>query len=343
MKHLYSQAKFSTNDIAQFRLNVLTFYENHGLAATQEAFRVSRSTIFSWKKKLTDADGRLTALLPGSTRPHAVRRMIVDHRILVFIKGWRELFGRIGKEKVKVLLDAFCHKEHLPTISVSKVGRIIKRNNWFFHRSGSIYHNPNHHWGEKRRKKARVPARYQSTKAGELLQLDSLVRFDLNIKRYIVTAIDLYSKFSFAFSYKSLSSTVALNFYQKLTMVAPFRIRAVKTDNGLEFLGVFDAYLKKQGVPHYFSYPRTPQSNAFVERFNRTIQEEFVEANRGDLEEPVVFNAKLMEYLLYYNTVRPHQALQYLTPMGFMVKEAAESRMYWTSTIDEEVTILFRH
>lgn len=138
--------------------------------------------------------------------------------------------------------------------------------------------------------------------------------------------------FSFAFAYKNLSSRVALDFYQKLKLIAPFKISALKTDNGQEFLGEFDLFLTEEGGKHYFSYPRTPQSNSFIERFNRTIQEEFVEANLEFLENPQEFNAKLVDYLLYYNTVRPHQALDYLTPMGFMIKEDLESKKYWTST-----------
>jgi len=58
----------------------------------------------------------------------------------------------------------------------------------------------------KRKPKLRITSTYKSRKPGKLLQLDTLVKFELGIKRYILTAIDLYSKFSFAFAYKSLSS-----------------------------------------------------------------------------------------------------------------------------------------
>ena len=332
MKHIYSQSKFSSSDIAQFRLEVITFYDRHGLLATREAFKVGRSTIFLWKKQLKEGNGSLMSLIPKSTRPKTLRRMVVDKKILDFIHNLREYNVRIGKDKIKVLLDAYCLREGFPLVSSSKIGRIIKRNNWFFRKQGRMYHNPAYRWGLKRRKRDRISSRYKSRKAGELLQLDTVVRFDLNIKRYIITAIDLYSKFSFAFSYRSLSSRIALDFYQKLELIVPFRVKAVKTDNGLEFLGEFDSYLKNKGVTHYFSYPRTPKSNAYIERFNRTIQEEFVNANLEYLEDTVLFNTKLMDYLLYYNTVRPHQSLNYLTPMGFMLKEDLESKKYWTST-----------
>lgn len=333
MKHLYSQTKFDGNETAKFRLKVIQFFDQFGVKATKEAFSVGRSTIFLWKKKLKEENGSLLALLPSSTRPKTPRRMVVDQKILAFIKNLRENNGRIGKEKIRVLLDAYSQREGLLTISSSKIGRIIKRNQWFFYQQGRIYHDPASGWAEKKRKsKARVSSSYKSKSPGELLQLDTLVKFDLGIKRYILTAIDLFSKFSFAFSYKSLSSRIALDFYQKLKLIAPFKISAIKTDNGQEFLGEFDLCLVKEGVKHYFSYPRTPQSNSYVERFNRTIQEEFVDAHLELLEDTQVFNTKLVDYLLYYNTVRPHQALNYLTPMGFMIKEDLESKKYWTST-----------
>lgn len=62
-------------------------------------------------------------------------------------------------------------------------------------------------------------------------------------------------------------------------LISGFKILVVKTDNGHKFLGYFEKYLKDKNITQYFSYPRTPKSNAYVERFNRTIQEEFVESN----------------------------------------------------------------
>lgn len=332
MKHLTSISRFDGNEVAKFRLKVISFSKTYGVKAACEAFGVGRSTLFLWKKNLREKGGELLSLVPSSTRPKRTRRMMVDSKILDFIKNLRENNTRIGKEKIKVLLEAYCQQEGLPLISASKIGRVIKRNNWFFIKQGRIYHNPNHRWGEVKRKKERISPSFKSREPGELLQLDTLVRFDLGLKRYILTAIDLFSKFSFAFSYRSLSSRIALDFYRKLELVAPFKIKAVKTDNGLEFLGEFEAHLPKQGVKHFFSYPRTPQSNAFIERFNRTLQEEFVEAHLEFLEDIGEFNIKLVDYLLYYNTVRPHQALNYLTPMGFMIKEDLKSKKYWTST-----------
>lgn len=92
-------------------------------------------------------------------------------------------------------------------------------------------------------------------------------------KRYILTAIDLYSRFSFAYGYERISSRNARDFVDKLTKVAPFSIEGIKTDNGSDFEGEFDRYLKEKGIKHYYNYPRNPKGNAYVERMNRTLQE----------------------------------------------------------------------
>lgn len=277
MKHTYSINKYSQDEVAQFRLKVLTFYDSYGHKATKEAFAVGRSTIFLWKRNLRQANGSLVALCPTSTASHTRRKMVVDHKVYEFIENLRLNNYRLGKKKIKRLLDAYCLQEKLATISESKIGRIIKVNNLFLPKLGRVYHDP----GKKpsipgtRRIKGRLPKDTQVKAAGDLLQLDTVIKFDRSIKRYIITAIDLYSRFTFAFAYMRLSSAVALDFFEKLELVAPFKVKAIKTDNGREFLGEFDNYLSKNNIKHYFSYPRTPKSNAYIERFNRTIQEEF--------------------------------------------------------------------
>ena len=55
------------------------------------------------------------------------------------------------------------------------------------------------------------------------------------------------------------------------------------TDNGSEYQGEFDEYLKREGIVHCYTYPRCPKMNALSERFNCTVQEEFVEYHEDAL------------------------------------------------------------
>jgi transposase InsO family protein len=63
--------------------------------------------------------------------------------------------------------------------------------------------------------------------------------------------------------------------------------------------------------------PRSPKLNDYVERAQRTHSEEFYEVtdSSSDLGE---LNQALLEWERVYNTVRPHQALGYLTPKEFL-------------------------
>lgn len=316
----------SGNQIIQEKLSIINFFDKHGTRATKDAFNISRSTVYNWKRLYKDSKYNPNSLIPKSKRPINTRRMIVDPEIVGFIKSLRENNYRLGKAKIKTLLDPYCDKLNIPKISESLIGKIINRESMY-------YPKPNIHRKKlKKKDKLRMPVRYKPNCAGELVQIDTIVKYIAGIKRYIITAVDIYSRYSFAYTYKHLSSRTALDFYQKLEICTPFEIKGVKTDNGLEFCGEFDAYLEKHSIKHFFSYPRTPKSNAYVERFNRTLQEEFVEYNVHLIDHVEEFNTKLIEYLIFFNSVRPHYGLDNYTPMGYLVFKDVLSNMSVTYT-----------
>ena len=55
MKSWIKKLEFSKSETAQFRLEVINFYNKHGLSATIDAYGVSRATIFRWKKSLNSS------------------------------------------------------------------------------------------------------------------------------------------------------------------------------------------------------------------------------------------------------------------------------------------------
>jgi transposase InsO family protein len=101
----------------------------------------------------------------------------------------------------------------------------------------------------------------------------------------------------------------ALPFYQERGLV----VTAVLTDNGPEFCGTeghpFELYLALCDLEHRRTTVRHPQTNGFVERFQRTVKEEFFGvALRETLYDSVeALQADLDQWLLHYNTERPHQ------------------------------------
>lgn len=76
--------------------------------------------------------------------------------------------------------------------------------------------------------------------------------------------------------------------------------------------------------------------NAHCERFNRTLQEEFINHHMYHLLEPDKFNQRLMDYLIWYNTKRVHFAFKNkLTPVQFAlesVNQAKECKEGWAHT-----------
>jgi transposase len=150
---LYSLRKFAESEVAQQRMKILQFYEAYGEKATKEAFGADRRVISRWRKRLKDSGGSLMSLVPGSTRPKTVRRSEIPQEIIDFIKSLREQYPRLGKEKIKALLDKHCLQKGMKSISESTIGNIIKRHKFFFQKSGRIYHDPNSKWAQKKVKK----------------------------------------------------------------------------------------------------------------------------------------------------------------------------------------------
>ena len=58
--------------------------------------------------------------------------MEVDLRIIEYIKSLREAHYRLGKRKIKPLVDEYCSQLGIKSISVSTIGKVIKRHNLFF-------------------------------------------------------------------------------------------------------------------------------------------------------------------------------------------------------------------
>ena len=328
---------------AKHKIRVLVFLEKHGLGATLDAFPHKRSALFSWKKTLRDNNGRLESLNEKSTRPKIYRKADWDEDIVNFVETQRNQHPRLGKDKLKPLLDRYCQENNLRTKSASTIGRIIahlkekrrittdKRLS-LQGRTGNLTERKQY-WRLKVRRKD-----YRPEHPGDLVQVDTIVRFINGVKRYIVTAIDLKSEFAFAYGYKNHSSESAADFFSKLQSVAPFKINHVQTDNGSEFDHHFRDYTEKQNVIHFHNYPKCPRMNAYVERFNRTLQEEFIDWRQEtlaiDLEN---FNQALIQWLLWYNTERPHHTLGQTPPMQYVVNyltlNIQKSRMLWTHTI----------
>jgi transposase InsO family protein len=77
--------------------------------------------------------------------------------------------------------------------------------------------------------------------------------------------------------------------------------------------------------------------NAKIERYNRTVQEEFADWRQETMADDISqFTQELMDWLIWYNTKRPHWSLNLKSPMQYLLNllqlPLTESRMLWTDT-----------
>jgi hypothetical protein len=75
---------------------------------------------------------------------------------------------------------------------------------------------------------------------------------------------------------------------------------------------LFDRICRENGVDHLLTQPRSPTTTGKIERFHRTMRAEF--DTRRAFSSLRVAQQALQEWVGYYNTARPHQALNDATP-----------------------------
>lgn len=312
------------------RTRILSFWEKHGDTATSEAFAVSRRTLFRWQAVLRREHGNLNALDPKSTAPKQKRHRRYPSGFTERVIALRTAHPRLGKEKLTSLL-----RDQGFSVSVSFVGRTLtnlKKRGLLpfpvrlslYGRSGNVIERR-----VKPKKKLRRPKGYR------VLEADTVVRFIDGTKRYILTGIDTEKRTAFAAAYTNHGSRSAADFLRKTRVALPDCPSSLQTDNGSEFALHFSAAIGELGLTHFHTYPRSPKMNAHVERFNRTLDEEFLQGNRALLRDDVrAFNDKLIDWLLWYNGERPHHALGQVSPFRAMMRSLPrdECQRWWTDT-----------
>ncbi len=311
---------------AKQRLKILKFWREYGLEATKAAFGAQRSTLFRWQKIYKESGHREESLNPKTQARKNANRREIHSLILAEIKRMRfEVCPNMGKAKVKKDLDIFCRNNKLPIYSKSKIGRIIKEKRIYHHRQKVS------HFGKIKtknsKKKERKPKGFKAKEKGDLIEIDTIVKFVWGVKRYIITAVDVKTKYSFAYAYNNHGSASARNFFQKMEKVFPYEIKRIQTDNGSEFHKCFMDYLKKQDIIHYWNYKGQPTKNGHIEKYNRTIQEEFIDQNEIWLDNVDEFNKKLMNWLIWYNTKRYHWSLDLTSPVDYLINNGLLSKM----------------
>ena len=332
--------RYMITETALKRARILAFWEKHGLQTTMEAFSVKKRTLYDWKRRFVLGGKKPEALNDKKKTPHTKRKRLWPEEVVSEITRQRWEHPNLGKDKLHCILQRFCAAHNIKCPKPQTIGRIIKDLGGL-----RLYPQRISHFGKSkpitRRKVLRKPKDLKATYPGHVVALDTIEKIIYGSRRYIITFEDIYTRFGFAWSTTSHASLAAKEFFDLCLKIFPFPITFVLTDNGSEFAKHFTEELKKLHLIHYHTYPKTPKMNAHCERFNRTIQDEFVDYHTNDLLTPAIFNRKLIDWLIWYNTERPHYAFQNkLSPVEFMMTlkplpaltGASECKDWWTYT-----------
>lgn len=164
----------------------------------------------------------------------------------------------------------------------------------------------------------------ESSRPGELLSQDTFYVGHLKGvgKVYMQAVVDTYGSYAFAYLHtgKVPEHAVAILYNDVLPQYDEwgFIVSALLTDNGREYCGTenhpYELFLELNDINHRKTKVKSPRTNGFVERFNRTVLDEFLRpAFRKNLYESVASLQKdLDKWLKHYNFERPHQGYRNL-------------------------------
>jgi transposase InsO family protein len=291
---------------AKHRLKIIDWYranrENQSL--TSRHFGVGREALREWLVRFRQSG--IKGLEDRSHWPHKVRERKIPLTTQDEIVKLRKLNPYYSKYKISVLLKS--------KASPSSVGRVLKD-------KGLI----NHKVSAKRSKAAkypkhRFPRDIVIKYPGKLVQIDTK---HLSVYRgrkfYQFTAIDVLTKLRVLWVTTHISSAAAKKFLKICVREFPFNIENIQTDNGSEFHKNFDQFCKQLTIPHYYIEAYSPKQNSYVERSHLTDELEFYQQGNmrssAELLQPLIKN-----WQNKYNHERPHQSLNYLTPMKYFQK-----------------------
>jgi transposase InsO family protein len=307
---------------ARKRLKWMDYYRHcRNASQTCRHFDIPRKTFYYWLKRYDPRN--LSTLEDKDKTPHRKRQreitLLQEERIISLRKN------NLRESKFNIAI--YYQRKYGEKISSWKIQKVIEK----YH----LYYNPKKIARTRRKrqralKKKRITELKKKKRSGFLIQVDTICIWWKGIKRYIITAIDVFSKIAFARVYKSPSSYNAADFLLRLNYLFQDRIENIQTDNGSEFAKYFERACQYLGIEHYFSRTRTPKDLSCLERFNRTLKEQFLPGHfTPDIPST---NRELTEWLIHNNFERPHQSLGYLTPIEFHQKHHKVLPMYPSRT-----------
>lgn len=325
------------------RLKLARFHVESGstIRATAERFQVSTTTVVRWSRRyravlaagrrpgvkdMTDVSSR-PHRSPARTRPRIERR--IKHLRVTRRLGPVQIAGRVGlpastvhRVLVRQGLNRLDHMDRatgevirryerdspgdLIHVDVKKFGRIPAGGGWKIHGRG---------FDSTRtagRANARRRAQHGTGKTGY---------------SYVHSALDDHSRLTYSEVHDDETTATVLGFWERALAFFEghgITVTEVLTDNGPAYRSRdWAATTTAQGIRHRRTRPYRPQTNGKIERFHRTLRDEwgYAKAYRSESAR----RAALTNWLHIYNHHRPHTALGGKPPVTRVTNELGQT------------------
>lgn len=293
---------------ARRRLAWLDWYFGHGKNArlTCRHFGLSPDTFYRWKRRFNKRNLLTLEDDPKTRRPHHLREMTTSLAAIRRVIAIRQE----DQEKSKYEIQEELRREGI-SLGYNTIQKIINRHSFLF--------NTQYQKKIRSRRKmsiARIKAarELKERSPGSLVQIDTKHLYVLNQRFYLFCAVDCRSRFGFVLPFKTGSSSSGREFLEALLLFFPFKVEAIQTDNGCEYLGSFHQRCQERGITHYFTDPQSPKQNGRAERFIQTATYEFFNWQDDLLPDLAMLREKSNRFNFKYNYQRFHQKLGYQTP-----------------------------
>lgn len=188
-------------------------------------------------------------------------------------------------------------KQEGVAVSLSSVKRTLKREALTYPSKWKKWHQ--------------YPPRPTPQAPGILVEIDTVHLGAPEERLYLYTLLDVHSRWAHAVPAVKISTHRSLSFVDQTRIIAPFAFETLQSDHGPEFSKWFTKQIVARGLSHRHSRIRTPNDNAHLERWNRTIQDECIRKMPRNLR---IWRKEIPEYLRWYNEERPHMGLEMKTP-----------------------------
>ncbi len=311
----------------EFRLRVLreVLEERTPAADVARIFGVSLSTITNWLRAFRH--GGEPALTPRQTGPSRTAPSGEDARRALVVRAKQDS-PALGTRRIADVLRRF---EGLG-VSETTVRRIL-------HEEGLLESRP-----PEVEKAPRPDTRFERAEPNQLWQSDIFTFLLRRHERlYVTVFMDDYSRFvvGHAVAHHQRSALVMEAFERGVAAFgAP---REALTDNGRQYTTwrgqtEFEAELRRQNIQHIKSRPHHPQTLGKVERFWRTLWEEFLSRTVfADFDDCV---RRMALFIDGYNFRRPHQGIEGLVPADRYFRAAPQVRAAMEAAVQENATRL---